>query len=220
LSGNGHGGCGEEPVAAGVDAMGVRDLAEVLLEAMGLKWMPRAGWQMRGVPNPESVAEHTFGVAFTALLLAGALQEAGGQAPELKLDRVLTMAVLHDLAEVRLTDLPASAVRLISGPVKSQAEAEAISHVLARLPQAKALLALWHDFEEDGSAEGRLVRDADKLEMVAQCLRYEQAGCRGLDEFWLAMDQHAWYVPLSAGVYARLKALRHAASRTSGTDEC
>src|SRR6478609_3578246 len=33
-----------------------------------LKLLPRTGWLQRGVPNVESVAEHTFGVATLALL--------------------------------------------------------------------------------------------------------------------------------------------------------
>ena len=54
------------------------------------------------------------------------------------------------------------------------------------------------------------MRDADKLEMMVQCLRYEQAGTRSLDEFWSAMDRHAWHYPISADLYARLRAMRSA----------
>jgi 5'-deoxynucleotidase YfbR-like HD superfamily hydrolase len=53
-----------------------------------------------------------------------------------------------------------------------------------------------------------LVRDADKLEMMVQCLRYEEAGSRGLDEFWQAMDHHRWHYALSARLYERLRARR------------
>jgi hypothetical protein len=44
--------------------------------------------------------------------------------------------------------------------------------------------------------------------MMVQCLRYEQAGSHGLDEFWQAIDGNEWHYPLSAELYARLKALR------------
>jgi hypothetical protein len=44
--------------------------------------------------------------------------------------------------------------------------------------------------------------------MMVQCLRYEQAGSRGLHEFWQAMDRQPWHYPLSADIYARLRALR------------
>jgi len=185
-------------------------LLELLLEAATLKRMPRNGWGMRGVPHVESVAEHSFGTAFVALVLAEALAAEPGneQGGRLDVEQVLIMALLHDLAEVRLTDLPVSAVRLIPPEVKSQAEAAAIGDLLAPLPVAGQLAALWQAFEDGSSPEGRLVRDADKLEMMVQCLRYEQAGCRGLDEFWQAIDGHRWHYDLSDGLYRRLKAIR------------
>jgi hypothetical protein len=34
-----------------------------------LKLLPRTGWLQRGIAQPESVAEHTFGVATLALLI-------------------------------------------------------------------------------------------------------------------------------------------------------
>jgi len=185
-------------------------LLDLLLEAATLKRMPRTGWGMRGVPHVESVAEHSFGTAFVALALAQTVAAELGheQGASFDVEQVLIMALLHDLAEVRLTDLPVSAVRLIPPDVKSQAEAAAISDLLAPLPAAGQLAALWQAFEAGSSPEGRLVRDADKLEMIVQCLRYELAGCRGLDEFWQAMDGRRWHYDLSAALYRRLKAMR------------
>ncbi len=178
-------------------------LADLLLEAATLKWTPRTGWSMRGVPRAESVAEHSFGVVLVAMALVDVLGN-----DSLDLEKVLAIALLHDLAEVRLTDLPSTATRLIPEEVKSRAELSAIQELLAPLPSADRWQALWLEFEDRTSPEGRLVRDADKLEMMVQCLRYEQAGSRGLDEFWQAMDQRRWNYPLSAQVYARLRARR------------
>jgi putative hydrolase of HD superfamily len=183
-------------------------LVELFLEAATLKRMPRTGWGMRGVAHVESVADHSFGVALMALSLADVINAADGGDTLLDLEAVLIMAVLHDLAEVRLTDLPASAVRLFPGEVKSQAEGEAVAALLAPLPQGGRLQALWQSFEDQDSPEGRLVRDADKLEMMVQCLRYEQAGSRGLQEFWDAMDRRAWHYPLCAQLYGQLRAQR------------
>ena len=53
--------------------------------------------------------------------------------------------------------------------------------------------------------EGRLVRDADKLEMIHQALRYEQTGQRNLAEFFATPR---WNFTLSAQLYATL-AQRH-----------
>jgi putative hydrolase of HD superfamily len=188
-------------------------LVDLFLETVTLKRMPRAGWLTRNVPHVESVAEHSFGVAFVALALAEVLQAEARLQPDqvaLDLEVVLVMALLHDLAEVRLTDLPSSAVRLIPAGVKSQAEAAAIQDLVQPLPVAGRWTSLWQEFEDSATPEGRLVRDADKLEMMVQCLRYEQAGSRGLDDYWQAMDQRQWYYPLCAELYARLKDLRPA----------
>jgi len=188
--------------------MDTSSLANLFLETATLKRMPRAGWLKRGVPHVESVAEHSFGVVFVSLALADLLQENGHLEGELDLEKVLVMAVLHDLAEVRLTDLPLSAQRLVPASVKSQAEASAMDSLLAPLPTSGRLKALWQEFEDQASPEGRLVRDADKLEMMVQCLLYEQAGSRGLDEYWTSTDRRTWHFPLCAELYGQLREMR------------
>ena len=52
------------------------------------------------------------------------------------------------------------------------------------------------------------MRDADKLERMVQCLRYEQAGSRGLDEYWESMDGRAWHYSVAGELYARLREMR------------
>lgn len=178
------------------------------LELATLKRVPRSGWLLRGVPHVESVAEHAYGTATLALALCDVINASGAASPPLDAGRVLTIALLHDLAEARLTDLPGPARRLIPEDVKSRAEIIAMTSILASLPSAERLLAAWREFEDDSTPEGRLVRDADKLEMMVQCTRYERSGVRGLDEFWAAVDGYAWHYPLCAAVYARLKAGR------------
>jgi putative hydrolase of HD superfamily len=183
-------------------------LLDLLLEAAMLKRVPRSGWAMRGVPHVESVAEHSFGVALVALSLADGLAAGTELASPLDVEQVLAMAVLHDLAEVRLMDLPVSAARLMPPGLKMQAEAAALAGLLAPLPGAGHLLHLWQAYQEGSSPEARLVRDADKLEMMIQCLRYEQAGSRDLGEFWQAMDEHDWHYTLASEVYEGLRARR------------
>ncbi|HNS51535.1 MAG TPA: HD family hydrolase [Anaerolineae bacterium] len=185
----------------------VPGLVDLLLEAAVLKWTARTGWRMRGVQDPESVAEHSFGVGLVALTMADLLAaDAGG--PDLDVGRLLQIALLHDLGEARLTDLPASAVQLLGSDAKRSAEVAAMQPLLSVLPSRARLEAAWLEFEDASTPEGRLVRDADKVEMMVQCLRYELAGSRGLGEFWQAMDRHAWHYPLSGRIYARLKELR------------
>ena len=68
-----------------------------LLRAVGrLKALPRQGWVDRGIPSPESVADHTYRSAMMAWLLGGA---AG-----LDTNRLVKLALLHDLPEVEAGD--------------------------------------------------------------------------------------------------------------------
>ena len=181
----------------------ITSLLRLSFTANTLKRIPRVGWGQRGVADVESVAEHSFGVAFLALLLADAIHEP------LDRERLLTLALLHDLAESQLTDLPHSAIRFLGAETKRRAEEEALAHVLEGHPRAQEYLALWREFEDRTTPEGRLIRDADKLEMMIQALVYERAtGNRELEEFWQNMDEYPWAYPLSREIFERLWQMR------------
>ena len=53
--------------------------------------------------------------------------------------------------------------------------------------------------------EARVVKDADKLEMVHQALRYEATGVQTLDEFW---SGHDWHYATSAQLFDALRSRR------------
>ena len=142
-----------------------------------LKLLPRTGWLQRGVHNAESVAEHTFGVATLALLI-------GDTVDGLDRGKLLTIAMLHDLAEALLSDLPASAKRFIGAAHKHAAERSALEEMLAQLPNRAEYLALWDEYARGCSREARLVKGIDRIEMLSQALSYERAGSRALGEFW------------------------------------
>ncbi len=142
-------------------------LREALLEALRLKELPRTGWVRAGVPEPESVAAHSWGVAWLVLVLCPR---------HIELDRALAMAVVHDLAEVRAGDLtPHDGV---SAQDKSLAERRALGGMLQGLPRSGQLHGLWEEYEARRTIEARFVRACDKLDMALQALRY---GDQGLD---------------------------------------
>ena len=183
-------------------------LITLLIEATVLKRLPRTGWLLRGVPAAESIADHSFGTAFVVLALADVLNASGTLPTPLDTGQALAIAVLHDLPEARLTDLPGPTKHLIPREVKAEAEVKALAALTAALPSAVRFQALWREFEDESTPEGKLVWDADKLEMMIQCLRYELSGSRGLDDFWANMDRQEWHYPLCADLYARLKGMR------------
>ena len=179
-------------------------LCDLLLQAGRLKTTPRTGWVQRGVPRAESVADHSHGVALAALLLLD-------QAEEGTLDRarVLTMAVLHDLAESVTGDLSLGASRLLPPGAKAAAEGAAMDEVGRGLPFFAGWRAAWDEFEAQQTPEAQLVRDADRLDLLAQALVYERTtGTRELEEFWTFAPPGSFRLPVSRAIAAALAARR------------
>lgn len=169
-----------------------------------LKRVPRSGWLLRGVPpgEVENVAAHTSGTGLAALLLAELVEEPVDRG------RLLSICLLHDLAEAVLTDLPWPAVRHLPAGSKAAAEQSALADMLATLPFAADWLGLWQEYVDVSTPEARLAHDADRLDMLLQASAYEAAGRRGLDEFWRGTGEQTWYFPASRSLFQALAVAR------------
>jgi putative hydrolase of HD superfamily len=77
---------------------------------------------------------------------------------------------------------------LIGAEAKRAAERRAVEELLAALPNRDSYVALWEEYATGTSAEARLVKELDRIEMLAQALAYERAGSRNLAEFWAGAD--------------------------------
>ncbi|MBN2723527.1 MAG: HD family hydrolase [Deltaproteobacteria bacterium] len=147
-----------------------------------MKFLPRAGWLMKGVKNPESLADHSFGVAFSTMMMGKEIIQDGRW--ELDLEKAIQIALIHDLAESLITDIPSPMIRFFGEKNKYNAEKAALYEIFSSSIWADEMVSLWEEFEQNSTAEGRLVRAADKIDMVLQLCRYEEAGNRSLDDFW------------------------------------
>jgi putative hydrolase of HD superfamily len=179
-------------------------LIRYLEQVNHLKLLPRTGWLLNGVRPCESVADHTCAVALLTLALAGEVNldwVAEGLERPLDMGRMLALALLHDLAEAVLTDLPKRSAELIGRDLKHAAEADAMQFLLQDIAGGADYMALWREYDEASTPEARLVRDADKLELVHQALVYARAGNRNLDEFWAG---HRWHYRASGRLYDEL----------------
>lgn len=150
-------------------------LLDTLLELQILDRVPRSGYALRGVPDPESVTEHSWHVVFLVWAL-------GAQIPEVDTARAVEIALLHDLAEVRFGDLPRTASRYLPEGAKAIAEERAMEDLLAGVPHGS--VDLWRDYDAGKSPEARLVKACDKLQLMIKVSVYEQWGAGGLGEFW------------------------------------
>jgi len=154
----------------------------VLLELQRLKRLDRTGWVLRGLPpGAESVAAHSYGVALAAMMLA---DECAARGVEVDAERVLRLALLHDLAETRTGDMPRTVADYYGKEARKAAERAAFDDIMRGSPRAEAYGALHEDYEERRSLEARLVKAADVVDLLAQALAFERAGARGLAEFW------------------------------------
>lgn len=174
-------------------------ILDLLQHGNQLKRTVRTGWAQRGVPNPESVAAHSYGVAYLSLVLAQQLDE------HVDLGRLLAMALLHDLPEGITSDIPGPAWRFLPEGSKAEAERQALQHILGQTsPFPDSWLTLWEELSAEISAEARLVHDADRLELYLQAANYEeQTGNRKLSEFW--HTEPAFHFPISAVIYGAIR---------------
>jgi 5'-deoxynucleotidase YfbR-like HD superfamily hydrolase len=174
----------------------MQELLAMLSQIGNLKTVARAGWVRMQVPQPESVADHSFRTAVLALALA----------PELGVntEKLVKMLLVHDLAE---SDQAVGDITPYDGiPVeeKHRREQEAMQRLCSALPGGTAMLELWHEYVEGRSAEARLAKELDVLEMALQAREYAAQHGKDLGEF---LDHAAARVghPLLAQVLHELR---------------
>lgn len=198
------------------------DLLQLFRTLQQLKRTKRTGWLDRGIPpdETESVADHTLMTALIAWFMA--LDD-----PDLDADRVLKLAVIHDLAEAIVGDRPPYepheipkddpealraffSVRRVASPEaqaeKHQAEMEAAKEIFGHLPDSTRgeVRSLWEEYEARSTPEARFVKDVDRLEAFLQARTYQR--------------EHP-DVPLSGFTDMALNGLEHAPLRAIRDEE-
>ena len=145
---------------------------DALLDAYALKDERRTGWQLRGVDAPESVAAHTWGVAYLVLTLGDRFR---GDLPDVDPDRALRLAVVHDVAEAETGDVATRADSTAETPDpagKAAAEREAMRDLAGPLPDR--VRDAWEAYEARDSPEAVLVKECDLLDVCLQAVIYER----------------------------------------------
>ena len=143
------------------------NIAKFLYEMGQLKRVKRSGWWIAGVKDPESVAEHLFRTVVIAYILA--------QLEGVNQEKVVTMALFHDISEARTNDAHRIVRRYADW---ENVDKKTINEQSKRLPDgmAKQMITLFEEFEEEVSLEAKVVRDADLLECIVQAREYQALG--------------------------------------------
>lgn len=113
----------------------------------------------------ESVAEHTWRLAFFLLLVEKYLDK------KLDMQKALKLALIHDLAEAVTGDLPIFANDALK-ETKQIAEYKAMHAICYKMPEAigDEIFDLWEEYEARESYESKVVSALDKLEAIIQHL--------------------------------------------------
>lgn len=131
---------------------------EFLTEADKLKSVLRASRLINQDRN-ENTAEHSWHVMLYALVLA---DQAG---PDVAIDRVLKMLLLHDIVEIDAGDNP------IHGTVDHAAQAakeqDAADRLFGMLPQDQCVefRALWEEFEAATTPDAQFAKAIDRIQV-------------------------------------------------------
>ncbi len=150
-------------------------LLESLLALQPLHDLPRTGWILRGIRDAESIGDHVLASCFVVLALGPRVE------PRLDVERAIALALVHDVPEARMGDLPRPAARLLPAGAKAAAEDKAAAEMLA--PMSDHALRLWDEYKAGGTREARFVRVCDRLQLGVRLLSYQRGGHTGLDEF-------------------------------------
>ncbi|CAI8241889.1 MAG: Uncharacterised protein [Methanobacteriota archaeon] len=138
------------------------DLRHELLNAFKLKEIDRAGWINSGLKSVESVASHSWGVSYLALLLCP---------KDYDRNKVLSMCIIHDLGEAIIGDITPD--DNISKEEKYELEFSAIKELTKSSEIKTELVDLWLEYENKSTPEALFVKACDSLDMALQASIYE-----------------------------------------------
>lgn len=132
-----------------------RQFIEFLNVIEKLKCNTRHSWTSTG--RQESVAEHSWRLAVMAMLCRD-------EYPDLDIDKVIKMCLIHDLGEVITGDIPS----FYKTKQNESDEDNAIAKILSGLPEdyQKEFQALFTEMNEKNTPEAKLFKALDNMEAL------------------------------------------------------
>ncbi len=141
-----------------------------------LKNLYRQGWvKYWGVKENdcESVGDHIFSMAVMSYIFAKEYRK------DLDADRVLRIALFHDLPEAIVGDIPVP--DNFPKEEKQKLEEDAAQKLFVGLENREHFIKLWQEYANDESEEAKFVRQMDRLEFVIQGYFYHNHGIGKMD---------------------------------------
>ena len=137
--------------------MNAREFLDILHMAERLKDTPRHCTTSKG--RTESVAEHSWRISLMAFLLRH-------EFPELDMDKVVDMCLIHDLGECFTGDIPT----FLKTSADRETEDSLLDQWVKSLPAEVSadLAALYREMDAQETIESKVYKAMDKLEAVIQ----------------------------------------------------
>jgi putative hydrolases of HD superfamily len=181
----------------------MEELLNFFIKIGELKKMPRRGWVINQIKNPESIADHIFRATIMGWFIA--------EGNNLNMGKIIKMALVHDLCEVYAGDttpydgvLPKNKAKLkalmktwprftpeekrMKIREKHKKEKASLEKLTLNLPVKikKEIMDLWMEYEKGLSKEARFFRQADRMENFLQAYEYwEKYKNPPLGPWWL-----------------------------------
>ena len=135
--------------------MNHRKYIEILNIIEKLKCNTRHSWTSSG--RQESVAEHSFRLAVMAMLCRD-------EYPEVDINKVIKMCLIHDFGEAITGDIPS----FFKTDIDEKAEENAVGELLSHLPSEyrDELSALFDEMRKMDTDEARLYKALDNIEAL------------------------------------------------------
>ena len=162
-----------------------RDI-ELLYELGCIRFIPRM-WKRFFNGDFANLAEHHFHVTWIALVIAG---HEGVQST----DKIMKMALVHDIAESRTGD-----VDYLARQYTERNEELGLKDMLSGTIFEDEMLALWQEYEAHESIEAKIVKDADILDQDFEMQEQIQKGVSfgGDPEHWRKVRKNVYDLKLS-----------------------
>ncbi len=137
--------------------MDAREYLEILHVAERLKDTPRHCTTSQG--RTESVAEHSWRISLMAFLLRS-------EFPDLDMDKVTRMCLIHDLGECFTGDIPT----FLKTDTDRETEDSLLDRWVRNLPEplSREMSALYREMDAQQTGEAKLYKALDKLEALIQ----------------------------------------------------
>jgi 5'-deoxynucleotidase YfbR-like HD superfamily hydrolase len=156
-----------------------QEILVLMKKGESLKRVNRSGWDLAGIDciRRESVGDHSFGTIMISLLISKALAKQGFQ---VDLSKIVSMATLHDIPEVMISDIPRKAIELggeLFKKAKKETELKAIKSISEETELfGKWILSTWTELAERETLESRIVMGADIIDMLVHAISLESSG--------------------------------------------